>query len=57
MCWQQIQDADMPNAEEPDMDKKQKDRSDDLRVPAEELSAANHTDCASTLDKEVLLLS
>lgn len=57
MCWQQIQDADMPNAEEPDMDKKQKDRSDDLRVPAEELSAANHSDCASTLDKEVLLLS
>ncbi|KAJ1416513.1 Protein kinase domain [Sesbania bispinosa] len=49
-----IQDADMPNAEEPDMDKKQKDKSDDSRVPAEGLSpvAANHSDGAPTLDKE-----
>lgn len=49
-----IQDADMPNAEEPDMDKKQKDKSDDSRVPVEGLSpvAANHSDGAPILDKE-----
>ena len=49
----------MPNAEEPDIDKKQKDRSDDSGVPAEGLSSvsANHSDAAPALDKEVLILS
>ncbi|KAK7316449.1 hypothetical protein VNO77_35489 [Canavalia gladiata] len=49
-----IQDDDIPNAEEPDIDKKQKDRLDEFRVPAEGLSAvaANHSDGAPMLDKE-----
>lgn len=47
----------MANVEEAEMDKKQKDISHDLTVPAEELSAPNHSDGPSTLDKEVLLLS
>jgi hypothetical protein len=57
LCWQQIQDADMSNAEEPDTDKKKKDISNDLKVSAEEPSASNHLDGRSTQDKEVLLLS
>ncbi|XP_061363197.1 serine/threonine-protein kinase BLUS1 [Gastrolobium bilobum] len=49
-----IQEDDMPNAEEPDMDKKPKDISDGFRVPTEGLSAvaANHSDGAPMLDKE-----
>ncbi|XP_027359541.1 serine/threonine-protein kinase BLUS1 isoform X4 [Abrus precatorius] len=49
-----IQDDDIPNAEEPDRDKKQKNSLDDFRVPAEGLSAvaANHSDGAPTQDKE-----
>ncbi|XP_015966330.1 serine/threonine-protein kinase BLUS1 [Arachis duranensis] len=49
-----IQDDGVPNAEDPDIDKKQKDRSDDERVPADGLSSvsANHSDVAPTLDKE-----
>ncbi|MED6219179.1 hypothetical protein PIB30_033495 [Stylosanthes scabra] len=49
-----IPDDGTPNAEEPDIDKKQKDRSDDGRVPADGLSSvsANHPDVASRLDKE-----
>jgi serine/threonine-protein kinase OSR1/STK39 len=47
-----IQDADMSNAEEPDTDKKKKDISNDLKVPAEEPSASNHLDGRSTQDKE-----
>ncbi|MED6171643.1 hypothetical protein PIB30_042538 [Stylosanthes scabra] len=49
-----IQDDGTPNAEEPDIGKKQKDRSDDRRVPADGLSSvsANHPDVASRLDKE-----
>ncbi|RDX62612.1 Serine/threonine-protein kinase fray2, partial [Mucuna pruriens] len=49
-----IQDDDIPNAEEPHRDKKQKDRLDDFRVPGEELPAvaANHSDGAPMPDKE-----
>lgn len=49
----------MPNAEEPDMSKKQKGRSDDVGIPAEGLStvAANHSDAAPILAKEVPLSS
>jgi hypothetical protein len=42
----------MSNAEEPDAAKKNEDTS---KVPAEDLSASNHSDGTSTLDKEVLL--
>lgn len=45
----------MSNAEEPDMAKKNEDTSNDLKVPVENLSASNHSDGTSTLDKEVLL--
>ncbi|KAH1075810.1 hypothetical protein GLYMA_19G007300v4 [Glycine max] len=49
-----IQDDDIPNAEESQRDKKQKDRLDDFKVSAERLSpgAANHSDDAPTQDKE-----
>ncbi|AES74480.1 putative protein kinase STE-STE20-Fray family [Medicago truncatula] len=47
-----IQDEDMSNAEEPDMAKKNEDTSNDLKVPVENLSASNHSDGTSTLDKE-----
>ncbi|KAK7271670.1 hypothetical protein RJT34_27758 [Clitoria ternatea] len=49
-----IQDDGIPNAEEPDRDKKQKDRLDESRVPAEGLSAvaANHSDGSPALEKE-----
>lgn len=47
-----IQDEDMSNAEEPDTAKKNEDTSNDLKVPAEDLSASNHSDGTSTLDKE-----
>ncbi|RDX99954.1 Serine/threonine-protein kinase fray2, partial [Mucuna pruriens] len=49
-----IQDDDIPNAEEPHRDKKQKDRLDDFKVPGEELPvvAANHSDGAPMPDKE-----
>lgn len=52
-CWQQIQDADISNAEEP------KEISECFMVPAVGLSplAANNSDGAPTLDKEVLFLS
>nr|KYP47713.1 Serine/threonine-protein kinase fray2 [Cajanus cajan] len=51
-----IQDDDITSAEEPHRDKKQKDRLDDFRVPAEGLSAvvSNHSDDASMQDKEDL---
>lgn len=54
----QIQDDDIPNSEEPHRDKKEQDRLDDLRVPAEGLSsvAANHSDDAPMQDKEVQVL-
>ncbi|KAH1132189.1 hypothetical protein GLYMA_05G006700v4 [Glycine max] len=53
-----IQDDDIPNAEEPQRDKKQKDRLDNFKVSAERLSAgaANHSDDAPTQDKEDLHL-
>ncbi|XP_058752153.1 serine/threonine-protein kinase BLUS1 isoform X2 [Vicia villosa] len=47
-----IQDEDMSIAEKPDTDKKKKDILNDLKVPAEEHSASNHSEGKSTLDKE-----
>ncbi|KAK7381403.1 hypothetical protein VNO78_34066 [Psophocarpus tetragonolobus] len=49
-----IQDDDLPTAEELHMDKKQKERLDDFKVPAEGLSAAtaNHSHDAPMQDKE-----
>lgn len=59
MHYLQIQDDDMLNAEEPDMDKKLKNKSDDNGVPAEGSLAVttNDSDAKPTLDKEVTLLS
>ena len=55
----QIQDSGIPNSEEPDMGKKQKDSFQDVGVPAEGLpaAAADHSDAAPTLEKEVLLFA
>ncbi|XP_054802513.1 serine/threonine-protein kinase BLUS1-like isoform X2 [Prosopis cineraria] len=49
-----IQDDDMPDAEETGMDKKQKERSDNVGIPAEGPSsgAANHSDTTPVLGKE-----
>ncbi|XP_028771226.1 serine/threonine-protein kinase BLUS1 isoform X2 [Neltuma alba] len=49
-----IQDDDMPNAEEPDMDKKLKNKSDDNGVPAGGSLAVttNDSDAKPSLDKE-----
>ncbi|KAI4348164.1 hypothetical protein L6164_008920 [Bauhinia variegata] len=49
-----IQDDGMPNVEEPDMGKKQKERTEDVGVAAEGLSSleANHSNAAFTPDKE-----